>query len=115
MIGSNEIDTVLGVDRLEAELGVKIDSDELDEILAGTPADLTPIAHYAAIWGISDDGYRAQFIETADKSERQNLKSILDKYDDALDEWLAGPEASGPEFSEAYIAFSCMRMASDEA
>ena len=41
------------------------------------------------------------------------LKSSLAKYDDLLDEWLAGPEASGPAFSVEYIAFSAMRMGVD--
>lgn len=105
---------MLDAPRLEAEMRVRLDPARLEEILASTPPDLRPIAHYVAIWGISDDGYRAQLIGSASEGARLNLKRVVSEYDDALDAWLAGPEAAGPDFSEAYIAFSSMRMASDE-
>ena len=39
----------------------------------------------------------------------------IEQNEDALDEWLAGPEAAGPQFSQEYLAFSAMRMAADFA
>ena len=44
---------------------------------------------------------------------RGNLKDVVDQFDAALDDWLAGPEADGPTFSEEYIAFSALRRAAD--
>lgn len=72
--------------------------------------DLIPLAER---WGISDDSERIELIERADVADRAELKMIVGKYDDELDEWLAGVDASGPEFSNEYVAFSAMRMAAD--
>jgi hypothetical protein len=71
---------------------------------------LLPLAEQ---FGISDDLLRADFFARTAKRELSRLKRILAEYDDLLDEWLAGPEADGPEFSDEYIAYSAMRMGAD--
>lgn len=114
MIKESEIALVLEPARLEAELNVNIDEDRLKEIMAGAPPELLPIAHYAAIWGIVDDGYRLDFISNTNKDARKNLNYVIDKYYEYFNPWLAGSEAESPSFSEAYLAFSCLRMAADE-
>ena len=99
--------------RLEALLGSCIDQSRLAAIEATTPAALLPIAHYAACWGISDDIVRRNLLKMASEEAVQNLNKVVEIHDEQLDDWLAGPEAGGPTFSDAYIAFSAMRMASD--
>jgi hypothetical protein len=44
---------------------------------------------------------------------RMNLKWVVVKFDDQLDSWLAGPMAQSASPTDAYIAFSAMRMAAD--
>jgi hypothetical protein len=83
-------------------------------IAADTPQSLRDLVHYALLWGVPDDGYRADLIQRASPEARANLKAIVTERDDQLDEWLAGAEAEGPAFTDAYLAFSSMRMASDE-
>jgi hypothetical protein len=39
--------------------------------------------------------------------------AVIDHFDDALDDWLAGPEAALPIQSAEYLAFSNMRIAAD--
>ena len=34
-------------------------------------------------------------------------------HEDAFKAWLAGTEAYGPDFSDEYIAFTCLRMAAE--
>lgn len=108
-------DNILTPAELEIETSAKIDENRFDEILIATPPKLKQIAHYAAVWGISDDGYRAEFLRSTREYARQNLRSVVEKFDAELDSWLASDESDGPDFSEAYIAFSSLRMAADES
>jgi hypothetical protein len=85
---------------------MKLNSENIPESLLA----LIPLAER---WGISDDSERLELIERANLVDRAELKMIVGKYDDELDKWLAGAEASGPEFSNEYVAFSAMRMAAD--
>lgn len=86
----------------------------MDLVVGDTPPELRDIAHYALTWGVSDDGYRADLIASTTVSARWNLKWVVDQFEETLEEWLAGPEAEGEAFSDAYIAFTSMVMASDE-
>jgi hypothetical protein len=72
--------------------------------------DLIPIAER---FGVSDDLMREDLFEKTAESELAKLKRRLEKFEDELDDWLGGSEADGPNFSEAYIAFSAMRMGFD--
>ena len=106
---------VLDEAHLCAALGLPSSTDfNKDRIFADTPQNLRDLVHYALLWGEPDDGYRANLIQRAPLAVRANLKAIVTERDDQLDEWLAGPEAAGPTFTDAYIAFTAMRMASDE-
>jgi hypothetical protein len=106
---------VLSADTLLLELKLPAHTIEsMPEIESGTPSKLRPIMHYAAIWGISDDGYRSALVGSAPQKLRQNLKWIVISFEDTLEEWLAGPEADNPNPTKAYVAFSSMLMASDE-
>lgn len=76
------------------------------------PKQLREYVAYAALWGIADDVERELLVERSPEAAREDLLEIIDRIDDELDEWLAGPEADAPP-SAAYIAFSAMRMAAD--
>lgn len=79
------------------------------------PEELRKLIPYAAFWGIADDKKRDHLVKQAPDSVRSNLKAVMQKYDDLLDEWLAGPEALSDSPTREYIAFSALRMAADFA
>lgn len=88
-----------------------LDPLAVDRIAAQAPSGLRGIAHYAALWGVSDDGCRSDLIRRSSIELRRNLTLVVK----AHEEWLAGPEAAGPDFTDAYIAYSALLMAADEA
>jgi hypothetical protein len=77
------------------------------------PVGLHPLIPLAERFGISDDLIREDVVAKASPAEVEELRRIVNQYADALDQWLAGPEADGPGYSDEYIAFSCLRMAAD--
>jgi hypothetical protein len=77
------------------------------------PVALRHLIPLAEQFGISDDLIREDVIEKTPPAEREALRKMVAPLDDAFDQWLAGPEADGPEFSAEYIAFTCLRMAAD--
>lgn len=77
------------------------------------PEELRALILYAEFWGLEDDWARQDLVLRAPEEIRLDLKRVLEMYDDELDEWLAGPEAMSASPSNAYIAFSAMRMAAD--
>lgn len=77
------------------------------------PRTLWPLIPYAEFWGIADDWARQDLVRAAPPEAKQNLKQVVERYDDDFDEWLAGPEAEHPPFSDEYIAFTTLRMAAD--
>lgn len=81
--------------------------------LRDVPENLQQLTPYAVFWGAADDWVREDVLKKTPEFLRQNLKKVIAAYDDALDVWLAGPEASSPEPSDAYVAFSAMRMSAD--
>jgi hypothetical protein len=74
------------------------------------PEKFWPLLPYAEFWGITDDVIRDKLVEQAPPIAKENLKFVVQQFDDALDEWLAGPEADGAEVTEEYVAYSAMRM-----
>ncbi len=66
---------------------------------------------YAEFWGIADDWTREDLVKSAPPGARENLKQVVAAFDNAMDEWLAGPEADASDPSDEYIAYSAMRMA----
>lgn len=90
----------------ELPQGVSLVSDNVPERLRC----LLPLAER---WGISDDMLRLDTRRKASAAEIDYLITVLRHFDDELDEWLAGPEASSPNPTPEYLAFSNMRMAAD--
>jgi hypothetical protein len=78
---------------------------------SNVPANLRHLLPYAEVWGITDDTLRADFMKTAPVEAVAHLRRIVEQYDELLDAWLSGSEATGPSFSREYTAFSAMRMA----
>lgn len=66
-------------------------------------------------WGIGDDLIRDDSVHKATPDELSELLAFGDAYDSVLTEWLAGPDADSPPFSEEYVAFTCLGMAWDLA
>ena len=66
-------------------------------------------------WGIGDDLIRDDCVHKATSDELRQLLAFGDAYDAVLTDWLAGPDADSPPFSEEYIAFTCLGMAWDLA
>lgn len=79
------------------------------------PASLRGLIPYAQIWGVGDDYERDQLVDSAPPQARQDLSDIFSTQGiaRAIDQWLAGAEADGPNYSAAYVAFSNMRIAFD--
>lgn len=83
----------------------------LDE--AKVPPVLRALIPLAERFGISDDLIREDVVAKTPGSELEAIRKAVEAHSDALDEWLAGPEADGPKLSDEYIAFSALRMAAD--
>ena len=77
------------------------------------PSSLHSLIHYAELYGISDDSYRQQVLDRLTDVERDKFSVSVAIFDDALDAWLAGPDAMNPTPTHEYIAFSAMWMAAD--
>jgi hypothetical protein len=92
----------------KASPGLDFDVSDVPEAVAG----LIP---YARFWGITDDYEREDLVEQAPLPLRKDLRTAVFSHEDALDDWLAGSEASAETFSDAYVAFTAMRMAADSA
>ena len=80
---------------------------------AKIPPTLRCLIPWAEKFGVSDDLLRENLLNDTPQEERLNLKTEVLELDDDLDLWLAGPEATGPTYSDEYIAFSAMRMVAD--
>jgi len=88
-------------------------SNQVDFVSSDVPGTLLTLIPYAKFWGLSDDWEREQLVAKAPDEIKNELKLLIVKYDDFLDEWLAGEEAGSPLPSDAYVAFSAMRMCAD--
>lgn len=77
------------------------------------PNNLSLLIPYAEILGVSDDWARENLIKKMPDPIKKNLLWVIDQFNDELDAWLAGPESLETYPSDAYIAFSALRMAVD--
>jgi len=90
----------------EASPQIQIDPEQV-------PESLRHLILLAERWGISDDVLRADAVHSASPDEVSRLRDAIERHDDLLDKWLAGPEALHDRLSPAYLAFTHMRMAAD--
>jgi hypothetical protein len=99
---------------LQDRYGEFFNESPLVEFNAGdVPENLQSLVPYARFWGIQDDWQREQLVTKAPASIRESLRTLIAEYEDVLDDWLAGEEATSSNPSDAYIAFSAMRMCAD--
>ena len=77
------------------------------------PPAVQALIPYAEIWGISDDWLRDRVLAATPAKLVEHLKEVVASYDDDLDEWLAGPESFRTPLTDAYVAFSSMRIGTD--
>jgi hypothetical protein len=113
MSETNQIFDSEGLQRFYGEFYAK--SARLQLSAKTIPRPLWPLIPYAEFWGVSDDFERDILVDEAPIEVQQNLKATVMKFDGAMDEWLAGPEARISPPSPEYIAFTDMRMAADYA
>lgn len=77
------------------------------------PDELRILIPYAEFWGLSDDWARESLVEKSPADVQKNLKSVVKRYEEMWEPWLAGPEAGNPSPTEEYVAFSALVMAAD--
>jgi hypothetical protein len=78
------------------------------------PVAFRHLIHLAEEFGVSCDLTRALVLEKTPPEMLEALRESVLPLDEAFDEWLAGPEAEGPDFSPEYVAFTFLRIAADE-
>ena len=77
------------------------------------PASVAALIPYARFWGVEDDGDVEDLLEDVPRALQLNFQEAVYSLEDALEDWLAGPEAQSQNPSPAYVAFSAMLMAAD--
>ena len=92
--------------------GITAQEVEFDE--SDVPERLRPLIPRAREWGIGDDVLREDKLHAADPEVVRELKRVVQEYDRDLEAWFLSPEATAyPGPSDAYIAFSNLRIAAD--
>lgn len=67
-------------------------------------------------WGINDDGYRAEAIKKASQTDLHELKAaVLPVVDKIYLEWLGDTDQLNTDAKEAYLAFTALVLAAEEA
>ena len=113
--GQSELE-VLPAGTMQARYGLYAENARRAELDPATvPESCRPLVPLAEMWGIGDDLTCEDFLCKAPKEAIRELKDSVRAFEDALDEWLAGPKASSAQPSAEYLAFTCMRVAADEA
>jgi hypothetical protein len=107
-------DRIWSLDEMRCNYGTFFDTSPRVRLeKSHVPEMLWPLMHYAEFWGIADDVSRETLILKAPLTVRENLKYVVDIFDELLTDWLAGPDADDPNPTDEYVAFSAMRMAAD--
>ncbi len=77
------------------------------------PASVAALIPYARFWGVEDDGDVEDLLEQIPQRLQINFQEAVYSLEDALEDWLAGPEAQSRNPTAAYVAFSAMLIAAD--
>lgn len=87
------------------------DFDEAD-----VPTEYRDLSLYARFWGVGDDWIREELVAKAPPNVRRELAmAVLGRHLSMLVTWLGGHESKGPTFSKAYIAYTNLIMAAEDA
>ena len=105
---------VLPADEMRAKYGLTAENRPTIALdVAKVPESLRPLVPLAERFGVSDDLMREDLVAKSPAEELADMRRAVEAHADAFDEWLAGPAAEGPHFTNEYIAFTCLRMAAD--
>lgn len=86
----------------------KLNKEHIPEIFH----KLIPLAEK---YGITDDCYRTELLNSLSEGELEECVTFMEFYDQVLELWLSGPESEGPEFSTEYVTFSALGIMAEEA
>ncbi len=79
------------------------------------PAQFRCIRHYAEIWGLTDEEDRMQMIKNTPEPLLEDFCLLLRSIDDELEAWLCGDEADNSDPTAAYVCYTALVMAFDDA
>ena len=79
------------------------------------PPSAVALISMAERWGIGDDYYREQAVDTASVTELEELVRCMDEVDETFWAWLAGPESYAPTPTDEYVTMTDLTMAADSA
>ena len=84
--------------------------------IGDVPQKVREFAPYAEVWGNNSEDIRYEVLLATPDSLKAHLREVLlvPEVQDRFDAWLAGPEADRRPISEAYLAFTCLRMSAQE-
>ena len=105
---------VLRIDELRRryrEMGITAEPIDFDE--RDVPAGLKHLVPLARVWGIRDDLLRDDMRRAADPKTLKELKALVYAADDDLDAWLTSKKELSRGPSDAYVAFTNLRMVAD--
>jgi hypothetical protein len=78
------------------------------------PEEVRHLLMLAGEWGIGDDIFRSEKVDTSPADELRSLVEKVNSTGDMAYQWLA--DASGENFSDPdYVAISCIVLAAEEA
>jgi hypothetical protein len=77
------------------------------------PRPLHHLISVAETFGVADDIMREDLRGKLSTAVFEDIQKQLGLCEDALDEWLAGPEADSRNPTDEYVAFSALRMLVD--
>jgi hypothetical protein len=81
---------------------------------ARIPQVLWPLIPDAELLGIADDLIRDDVWQHLPKNRRDKITARVNSFDAELDDWLGGREAQSSRPSPEYVAFSALRMTTDQ-
>jgi hypothetical protein len=79
------------------------------------PQPLVPLLPLAEKWGSGDDLERSSRVERASNEQLLELLEAVNRCQNELFDWLAGPESYSADPTKEYIAFSDLAAAFDYA
>ncbi len=76
------------------------------------PKEYHPYLHLAQKYGVLDDSYRLEMIDSLEEKEIAELKNFYPVYEEMIDKWLGNPKNSETNTNE-YLAFSALGIVSE--
>jgi hypothetical protein len=113
-MGSGDFE-ILPADEMRRKYGLDAEHRPAIRLNArNVPTALRHLIPLAEQFGVADDLIRLDVVRKAPAADVERLRTMVRESEGALMEWLGGPAADGPTYSDEYIAFSTMLRAADE-